>query len=66
MTRRDYVLLSSAIRGMPSFAPSLRTARESAARTLADALLADNPKHFDHARFLTDCGVANEQPATEI
>ena len=61
MTRRDYAMLSTAIRGMPAFAPSLRTARESAARTIADALLAANPVHFDHARFLTDCGVANEQ-----
>lgn len=61
MTRRDYVMLSAAIKAMPAFAPSLRTARESAARTIGDALLADNPKHFDHARFLNDCGVANEQ-----
>lgn len=57
MTRRDYVLLSTAIRNMPAFAASLRTARDSAARTIADALLAANPKHFDHSRFLTDCGV---------
>lgn len=59
MTRRDYVMLSTAIRGMPSFAPSLRTARDSAARTIGDALLADNPRHFDRDRFLIDCGVTN-------
>jgi hypothetical protein len=59
MTRRDYVLLSDAIRGMPAFAPALRTARESAARTIANALAAANPRGFDHARFLADCGVAS-------
>lgn len=54
MTRKDYALIAAAIAGMPRHAPSLRTARESAARTLARALAADNPR-FDSAGFLAAC-----------
>lgn len=55
MTRKDYALIAAAIAGMPRHAPSLRTARESAARALACALAADNPR-FDRDSFLRACG----------
>jgi len=57
MTRKDYELLASALEGMPAFAPTLRAGRESAARAIAEALEADNPR-FDHARFLEACGIS--------
>ena len=56
MTRKDFELIASTIRNMPSHAASLRTARESCARAFADALGATNPR-FDKARFLKACGV---------
>lgn len=56
MTRKDYILIAAAIASMPTHAPALRTARESAARVLADALAADNPR-FDRGRFLKAAGV---------
>jgi len=56
MTRKDYILLANAIKGMPSHALTLRTTRLSAARSIADALAGDNPR-FKRDRFLTACGV---------
>ena len=55
MTRKDYVMLAAAIAAMPIHAPTLRTAKRSAALTIADALAVDNPR-FDRDRFMRDCG----------
>lgn len=58
MTRKDYVLIAAAIAKMPDFASSLRTAKASAAASLADALASDNAR-FDRERFLKACGVSH-------
>jgi hypothetical protein len=56
VTKKDYVLIACALAKMPTHAPTLRSAKASAASTLADALAQDNPR-FDRARFLAACGV---------
>jgi hypothetical protein len=62
MTRKDYVLLSSAIKKQWDIEVSLHgrgdnslTVHNTAAR-IAYALQRDNPR-FDKNRFLTDCGI---------
>lgn len=55
MSRKDYIIISTAIASMPTHAPALRTAKRSAALTLADALAKDNPR-FNRAFFLAACG----------
>ena len=59
MTRKDYVLIASAIAKMPSFSSSLRTAKRSAAVTLANALVTTNPM-FNRERFLAACCVEDK------
>lgn len=65
MTRRDYVLLSAALRKAMGRAlreqaasASYTVGVELAACAVADALKAANPK-FDHARFVRDVGVVS-------
>ncbi len=56
MSRKDFELIASIIRSMPTHAASLRTARDSTARAFADGLRVSNPR-FDSARFLRACGI---------
>jgi hypothetical protein len=56
LQHRHFAFIASVIKGMPDFAPSLRTAKMSTALAFADACMASNPK-FDRARFYTACGV---------
>jgi hypothetical protein len=55
MSRKDYIVIATAIASMPTHAPALRTAKRSAALTLANALANDNPR-FNRAFFLAACG----------
>jgi len=68
MTRKDYVLLATALRNArPGFyhdvtqASPAQTVWLASAYSVADALTKDNPR-FDSDRFLTACGV-NEDGA---
>ncbi len=54
MTRKDYARIAAVIADMPRHAPLLRTARERAARALACAFAADDPR-FDSDKFLAAC-----------
>lgn len=65
MTRRDYVLMSSALAaGMPAPGSELTAFIVGycrAVHVLADAFLADNPR-FDRKRFLIDTGCLPQPP----
>ena len=54
MTHQHYREIASIIRRMPTFAPSLRTQRESCANAFADGLAGTNP-NFNRERFLAAC-----------
>lgn len=63
MTRKDYVLIATALKSARNIIPgpaldidSYNHAADSAAYALANALAADNAA-FDRARFLKACGV---------
>jgi hypothetical protein len=59
MTKKDYILISGIIAGMPDHAATLRTQKASTARTFAEALKRDNPA-FDTSRFLAACKLREE------
>ncbi len=48
--------IASVIKGMPDHAPSLRTAKRSAANSFANALAMNNPR-FKRDVFLKACGI---------
>lgn len=57
MRRRDYELLTDALRSARAAQPcAYNDGVNAAANDIADALKADNPK-FDSERFLRDAGV---------
>lgn len=56
LTKADFEVLARHIRDMPDHALALRTTRESAARTVADACEQINPR-FNRSRFLAAAGV---------
>ena len=56
MTKKHFELVARVIKGMPDFAASLRTQKESCARAFAVEFAKENPR-FDSARFLAACGV---------
>lgn len=58
ITRKDYVLLASAIERAhtESLGSDMKEGSSLTAERIADALQADNPR-FDRARFLNACGV---------
>lgn len=57
MTRKDYVLIADVIKGQQAPHNDTDTLWRVAC-ALADVLEGDNP-NFDHARFMTACGVDN-------
>jgi hypothetical protein len=66
MTRKDFELIADAFQhvALVGFASQEKgkrlsgvTVHATLARTLADALAADNPR-FDRERFLTACGIS--------
>lgn len=57
MTRKDYVLIADVIKGQQAPHNDTDTLWRVAC-ALADVLEGDNP-NFDHARFMTACGVSN-------
>lgn len=57
MTKADLEVPARRIRNMPDHAPSLRTARWSAAHVVADACEEINPR-FNRSQFLAAAGVA--------
>lgn len=59
MQHRHFAFIASVIAEMPSHAPSLRSARQSAAGAFAQALVGSNP-NFDRVRFLRACGIEAE------
>ena len=69
MTRRDYVTLAASLRNARPWNYLPERVTQTAGAPLAwlacvygisDALLKDNPNHFDAARFQAACGVGNE------
>jgi len=60
MTKKDYILIASIIKGMPDFAPALRTAKVSYANAFADRLEEDNSK-FNRKVFLDACGIEDNE-----
>jgi transposase len=56
MNKEQIVFIAAVIKGMPEFAPSLRTQRASCARAFMNAI-AWKAEDFDSEQFLIDCGV---------
>jgi hypothetical protein len=56
MNQEQIVFITSVIKGMPDFAPSLRAQKASCARAFMNAL-AWKVEDFDSEQFLIDCGV---------
>lgn len=55
MTRKDYILIADVLKGQQAPHNDTETLWRVAC-ALADVLEGDNP-NFDHARFMTACGV---------
>lgn len=56
MNKEQIDFIAAIIKGMPSFAPSLRSQKASCARAFMNAI--DNQiNNFDSEQFLIDCGV---------
>lgn len=55
MQHRHFAVIAGIIADMPTFAPSLRTAKRSIALAFADKLAPTNAR-FDRQRFLAACG----------
>ena len=57
MTKKHFELVASTIASMPVHAPSLRTAKRSAALSFADRFALEFPR-FNRTFFLKACGEA--------
>ena len=57
MTKKHFQLIADIIIGMPVHAPSLRTAKRSAALSFADRFALEFPR-FNRTFFLKACGEA--------